>query len=74
MPLLRKTGFENCQAVVILCAMADGRILPPAVIFKGNGPKQLLTDGNEEILILYQQDGFVDLNITSEWVQNLWLK
>lgn len=32
--LLRRSSLENCHATVILSCLADGELLPPAVIFK----------------------------------------
>lgn len=74
LPLLRKTGFEYCQAVVLLSALANGRILPPAVVFKGSGSKQLFPGKNVEILIFYQEKGLVTNEILEAWASDIWLR
>ncbi|KAL0269405.1 UNVERIFIED_CONTAM: hypothetical protein PYX00_007151 [Menopon gallinae] len=73
LPLLRKTGFENCQAVVMLCMLADGRLLPPAVVLRGSPNQKVTFDRAVDMSIMYQEQGVVDLEVVEGWIEDIWL-
>lgn len=72
LPLLRKTGFENCQAVVMLCVLADGRVLPPAVVLRGSESRKVVSDGAADVFLMYQEQGVVDLDVVEGWIKEIW--
>lgn len=72
--LLRRSGLENCHAIVILSCLATGELLPPALIFKGEGPSEQVTHDSVSVLIFYQKDCCMTPTIMSQWLDSVWIK
>jgi hypothetical protein len=70
--LLKTTGNEKSRITVMLCALADGKKLPPYVILKRKTmPKEMLPSG---IIIRVQENGWMDENLVVDWLKTVWGK
>ncbi|KAK3928660.1 Pogo transposable element with ZNF domain [Frankliniella fusca] len=72
--LLRRSGLENCHATVILACLANGELLTPAVIFKGDGPTEEVMHNGLPLVIFYQQDCCMDSSIMLQWIDLVWIR
>lgn len=70
--LLRRSSLEHCHATVILSCLADGELLPPAVIFKGDGPTETISFGDVSIVAFYQKDCCMTAAIMQQWLELVW--
>lgn len=71
--LVRKSEMENCHATIVLACLADGNILPPAVIVKLSAFEDLgpLADN---MVVLQQEEGLMDGACLDQWLQQVWFK
>lgn len=72
--LLRRSGLENCHATVILGCLANGELLPPAIIFKGDGPTEHVSYNGLPLIIFYQPDCCMNSSIMSQWIDLVWTR
>ncbi|PNF42992.1 hypothetical protein B7P43_G09562 [Cryptotermes secundus] len=73
--LVRRSEMENCHATIVLACVADGNILPPAVILKVSGSED--EDGSPDgssVLVLQQEEGLMDAACMFQWLQQIWFK
>ena len=68
--LIKSTGHEKSRYTVVLALMADGKKLPPMIIFKrktkppGNFPKG--------VKIHYNEKGWMDAANCELWIRSIW--
>lgn len=69
---VRTTGAERQRCTVMLCITADGRKLPPYVIFKRKTvPKELFPRG---LIVRAQEKGWMNDALMSDWIRTVWNK
>ncbi|XP_059087129.1 uncharacterized protein LOC131883631 [Tigriopus californicus] len=76
---LRHAGFQDCSAVVVLSALADGTLLTPLLILKTSklGRSQSLLVRHKDILVLYQQsDNQIRAcdSVLAQWLSSVWFQ
>ncbi|XP_039286395.1 uncharacterized protein LOC111064092 isoform X3 [Nilaparvata lugens] len=69
--LIRKSGFENCQASLLVSCLASGRLLPSIVIVKGSLPEDV-TLSNEDVKVFVRENSCLDSEILHYWINNIW--
>ena len=65
------TGHEKSRVTVCLAAMADGRKLPPYIVFKGKRFPQELKDFSGALIQL-TSNGWMQTDSTIDWVDRTW--
>ena len=68
---IRTTGHDKARFTVVLAAMADGRKLHPYVVFKR--VRQIAElDREPGIIVAYSKNGWMNENLTKDWVKRGW--
>jgi hypothetical protein len=68
---LKTTGHEKERVTVCLAAMADGRKLPPMIVFKGKRMPQELKNVTG-VVIEMSANGWMNEDLTLAWVNKVW--
>jgi len=69
---IKTTGNEKNRFTVMLACLADGSKLPPYIIFKRKTmPKEKFPAG---VIVRVQEKGWMDDNLTMDWIKNVWDK
>lgn len=68
---IRTTGHDKGRFTVILAAMADGRKLPPFVVFKGVRPIAEL-DRVQGVVVVMSRNGWMNEDLTIQWLDRVW--
>ncbi|KAF0985374.1 hypothetical protein HZS_4767 [Henneguya salminicola] len=65
------TGHDKSQVTVCLSAMADGRTLPPFIVFKG---KRIPIDlkNIREVHVSFTANRWMLPETTEMWIKNIW--
>lgn len=67
---MRTTGAERQRCTVMLSVTADGRKLPPYVVFKRKTlPKESFPNG---IIVRVQKNGWMSDELMVDWVKTVW--
>lgn len=67
---VRTTGAERQRCTVMLCVTADGRKLPPYVVFKRKTmPKEKFPQG---IVVRVQEKGWMSDELVVDWLKTVW--
>ncbi|XP_021926468.1 uncharacterized protein LOC110833118 isoform X2 [Zootermopsis nevadensis] len=72
--LVRRSEMENCHATIVLACLADGNILPPAVILKVSGLESETESPDGCVVVLEQEEGLMDASCMCQWLQQIWFK
>lgn len=72
--LVRRSEMENCHATIVLACLADGNILPPAVILKVGGPEGEAEPLDDSVVVLQQEEGLMDTDCMLQWLQQIWFR
>ncbi|KAJ4439802.1 hypothetical protein ANN_07930 [Periplaneta americana] len=72
--LVRRSEMENCHATIVLACLADGNILPPAVITKLGGVEEEAQLADNSVVVLQQEEGLMDSACMCQWLQYVWFK
>lgn len=69
---VRSTGNEKTRVTVMLSCTADGRKLPPYVVFK----RKTLPKDNfpKNVLVRCQEKGWMDEALVLDWVKSVWCR
>lgn len=68
--LVRTTGAERQRCTVMLCITADGRKLPPYIIFKRKDvPNEKFPKG---VVIRAQENGWMNNELVVDWLKTVW--
>ncbi|XP_075236223.1 uncharacterized protein LOC142333163 isoform X2 [Lycorma delicatula] len=70
--LIRRPGFDNCQASVIITSLANGKVLPSVLILKGSC--DINVKSAKDVLVFFRKDGCVDEEIMMHWLNNVWFE
>ncbi|EEC15181.1 POGO family transposable element, putative [Ixodes scapularis] len=66
------TGHEHTQLTVMLCCTADGRKLPPYIVFRRKTiPKEVFP---KKVIIRANEMGFMYEEVVKEWLRIVWMK
>lgn len=68
---LRTAGYEKQRATVMLCCTADGRKLPPYIIFK----RKTLPAGEKfprNVVVRVHDKGWMSSDLVEDWVKTVW--
>uniref|UniRef100_A0A146M589 Pogo transposable element with ZNF domain n=1 Tax=Lygus hesperus TaxID=30085 RepID=A0A146M589_LYGHE len=68
--LLRKSGFENCHASLILVCTAAGELLPSTLILKSEHEDDW-SDFIPHVNVAYQSQGVADVPLLKKWYSSL---
>uniref|UniRef100_A0A6G5A925 Putative pogo transposable element n=1 Tax=Rhipicephalus microplus TaxID=6941 RepID=A0A6G5A925_RHIMP len=67
---LLSTGSEHSRFTVMLCCTADGRKLPPFIIFKRKTmPKEAFP---RDVVVRVNEKGYMDEALMREWIRTVW--
>nr|CAD7434292.1 unnamed protein product [Timema monikensis] len=69
--VLRRPDMDNCHATVVLACLADGNMLPPMLILKGNLDASPDFE-SFEVSVTYQKDAQMDLTTMETWLERIW--
>jgi hypothetical protein len=68
---VRTSGNEKQRCMVMLCITADGRKLPPYIVFK----RKTLPKVNVKVVIIQaQESGWMDQALVLDWINCMWQK
>lgn len=65
--LIRQPGMDKCDAILLLSAVSDGRLLPPLIIVRGDPIHE-----DHDDLVLYRKECTVDQEVTCDWLERVW--
>lgn len=69
---IRTTGNEKTRLTVMLACLADGRKLPPYIIFRRKTiPKELFP---RDVIVRCQEKGWMDTALMLDWVKTVWCR
>ena len=73
--IVRTSGCEKKHVSIVLSATADGKMLPPMIIFKGKTTKTIeklrVPDG---FIVKIQAKAWMDEELMHVWLEDIWLK
>ena len=73
--IVRTSGSEKKHVAIVLSATADGKMLPPRIIFKGKTTKTIekprVPDG---FIFKTQAKAWMDEELMHVWLEDIWLK
>ena len=73
--IVRTSGCEKKHVTIVLSATADGKMLPPMIIFKGKTTKTIeklrVPDG---FIVKTQAKAWMDEELMHVWLEDIWLK
>ena len=73
--IVRTSGCEKKHVTIVLSATADGKMLPPLIIFKGKTTKTIekfcVPDG---FIVKTQAKAWMDEELMHVWLEDIWLK
>lgn len=71
--IVRSTGNEKTRVTVMLSCTADGRKLPPYVVFK----RKTLPKGEKfpkNVVVRCQDKGWMDESLVLDWIKSVWCR
>ena len=73
--VVRSSGSETKHLIVVLSATADGKMLPPMIIFKGK-TKQTIHNLNisSNFVVKTQEKAWMDDDLMQVWGEEIWIK
>ena len=73
--VVRSSGSEKKHLIVVLSATADGKMLPPMIIFKGK-TKQTIHNLNisSNFVVKTQEKAWMDDDLMQVWGEEIWIK
>ena len=73
--IVRTSGCEKKHVTIVLSATADGKMLPPMIIFKGKTTKTIeKLRVPEGFIVKTQAKAWMDENLMHVWLEDIWLK
>ncbi len=72
---VRSTNSEKRRITSVLACTANGKMLPPMVIFKGTTTRSIknVEAGSENSIVSFQKKAWVDESQMLKWMQKVWV-
>lgn len=69
---IRTAGCEKQRCTVMLAVTADGRKLPPYVVFKRKTMPKGMPKGHFQVHVRVQEKGWMNESLVQDWIKTVW--
>lgn len=71
---IRTGGNEKQRCTVMLSITADGRKLPPYVVFKRKTLPKIPGNGTHGVIVQVQEAGWMNTTLIEDWIKRVWMR